>query len=91
MFLFFKIRFNGEVGDVVVGRVTEVRRLLCDSTTSLFVRLVFGFNFFLFTLLKIGTTETLEGGDQLQTGLCASLIFCQSAWRRAGKWLEDVN
>lgn len=52
MFLFFKIRFNGEVGDVVVGRVTEVRRLLCDSTTSLFVHLVFGFNFFFVYLIE---------------------------------------
>ena len=27
----FRLRYNGEVGDVVVGRITEVRNLQCYS------------------------------------------------------------
>lgn len=37
----------------------------------------------------IGATETVEGGDKLPAGLCPLVVFCQSAWRRAGEMLEN--
>lgn len=37
----------------------------------------------------VGTAETVEGGDQLPAGLCPLVVFCQSAWRRAGEMLEN--
>ena len=37
----------------------------------------------------IGATETVEGGDELPAGLCPLVVFCQSAWRRAGEMLKN--
>lgn len=34
----------------------------------------------------VGAAEALEGGHQLQTGLCVAAVLCQSARRRAGEW-----
>lgn len=39
-----------------------------------------------FVCCFVGAAEALEGGDQLQTGLCVAAVLCQSARRRAGKW-----
>lgn len=39
----------------------------------------------------IGTTEKVEGGDQLPAGLGPLVVLCQSAWRRAGEMLENVD
>ncbi len=38
-------------------------------------------------VICVGTTETVEGGNQLPAGLCPLVVFCQSAWRRAGEML----
>lgn len=41
-------------------------------------------------VMSVGAAETVEGGDQLPAGLCPPVVFCQSAWRRAGEMLENV-
>lgn len=40
-------------------------------------------------MISVGTAETVEGGDQLATGLCPLVVVCQSAWGRAGEMLEN--
>lgn len=54
------------------------------------VRLLLFFLFCHFFLTCIGTTETLEGGDQLSAGLRPLVVFCQSARRRAGEMFQEV-
>lgn len=75
-------RFNGEVGDVVVGRITEVRSsLLCDNSLKSWS------DSFVILYMFAGATEAMEGGDQLSAGLCPPVVCCQPPWRRTGEVL----
>lgn len=66
-------RFNGEVGDVVVGRITEVRHQAQFVIHFLNHDLINKCD-----LLHIfaGATETMEGGDKLSAGLCPPAVCC---------------
>ena len=81
--IFYTNRYNGEVGDVVVGRIKEVnvvrnaKTILTSVDNSKETSKVK-------VLLYSGWAEAVESGHICQTGFSFNVIICKSTWWRAG-------